>query len=382
MQFMKSIVHDGGDRRIAARLRLARERANLTQQALASAMGFENRQTLAAIEAGARRLSAEELLRAVEALGVDLDFFTDSFRLEGEGRFSFRAQQGVAMNLLGQFEEVAGRWIATYRELAARERGGSPAVDPVQLALALTDRSSFEQAEAAARSIAQRWSLGDVPATLLAERMERELNALILVVDAPRGISGAASQVPGLNAVLVNRSEPETRRNYDLAHELFHLLTWDSMPPQRVETTDVPQSGKAKRIELLAENFAAALLMPRDAVIERWQAAATHHDLNERIRRVAVHFHVSGVACKWRLRNLGVLTKADELEVNDARLAGAKDAKKDLPRLFSERFVARIAHALDTGRLSTKRAAALLSLTVGELHALLESYGIQPAFEA
>src|SRR5438874_983530 len=109
MQSMRGSQSNGGDLRIAARLRLARERAGLTQQALASAMGFENRQTLAAIEAGDRRLSAEELLKAVDVLGVDLDFFTDSFRLIGEGRFSFRAQRGVAMNLLDQFEEQAGR---------------------------------------------------------------------------------------------------------------------------------------------------------------------------------------------------------------------------------------------------------------------------------
>jgi Zn-dependent peptidase ImmA (M78 family) len=345
-------------------------------------MGFENRQTLAAIEAGDRRLSAEELLRAIEVLGVDLDFFTDSFRLVGEGRFSFRAQRGVAMNLLDQFETQAGRWIATYRELAAREQGAPRALDPVQFTLALTDRSSFEHAEAAANSLNERWSLGAVPATSLAERLERELNALILFVDAPRGISGAASQVPRLNAVLVNRHEPETRRNFDLAHELFHLLTWDSMPPQRVETIDVPQAGKAKRIELLAENFAAALLMPSDAVVERWNSAATHDDLNDRLRDVAAHFHVSGVACKWRLRNLGLLTKADELEIDDARLARAKDSQADVPRAFSERFVTRIARALDAGRLSTKRAASLLSLSVAELRDLLVSYDIEPAFEA
>jgi Zn-dependent peptidase ImmA (M78 family)/DNA-binding XRE family transcriptional regulator len=379
---MRGIQLGGGDTRIAARLRLARERSNLTQQALASAMGFENRQTLAAIEAGDRRLSAEELLRAIEVLGVDLDFFTDSFRLVGEGRFSFRAQRGVAMNLLDQFETQAGRWIATYRELAAREQGAPRALDPVQFTLALTDRSSFEHAEAAANSLNERWSLGAVPATSLAERLERELNALILFVDAPRGISGAASQVPRLNAVLVNRHEPETRRNFDLAHELFHLLTWDSMPPQRVETIDVPQAGKAKRIELLAENFAAALLMPSDAVVERWNSAATHDDLNDRLRDVAAHFHVSGVACKWRLRNLGLLTKADELEIDDARLARAKDSQADVPRAFSERFVTRIARALDAGRLSTKRAASLLSLSVAELRDLLVSYDIEPAFEA
>jgi AcrR family transcriptional regulator len=122
--------------------------------------------------------------------------------------------------------------------------------------------------------------------------------------------------------------------------------------------------------------------MPSDAVVERWNSAATHDDLNDRLRDVAAHFHVSGVACKWRLRNLGLLTKADELEIDDARLARAKDSQADVPRAFSERFVTRIARALDAGRLSTKRAASLLSLSVAELRDLLVSYDIEPAFEA
>lgn len=379
---MRSNQSNARDQRIAARLRLAREKSGLTQQALAAAMGFENRQTLAAIEGGDRRLSANELLKAVALLGVDLDFFTDSFRLVGEGRFSFRAQRGVSPNLLDDFEEKAGRWIATYRELAARETGGTHVLDPVQFTLSLTDRSSFEHAEAAASSLRERWSLGAIPAESLPETLERELNALILFVDAPRGISGAASQVPGLNAVLVNRYEPETRRNYDLAHELFHLLTWDSMPPQRVETVDAPQSGKTKRVEQLAENFAAALLMPRDEVIARWNIAASHRNLNDRLKDVAAQFHVSAVACKWRLKNLGVLSKTDELDIDDARLARPREHEGEPPRAFSERFVRRIADALDAGRLSTKRAASLLSVSLAELRNLLLSYGIQPAFEA
>ena len=54
------------------------------------------------------------------------------------------------------------------------------------------------------------------------------------------------------------------------------------------------------------------------------------------------------------------------------------------PRLlpFSERFVDRIAAALDTGRLSVKRAAYLLDLSSGELAALLQDYGFEPSFEA
>lgn len=367
--------------RIGSRLRAAREQAGLTQRALADAIGLEHRQSLAAIEAGERRLTAEELLRAVSVLGVDLDYFTDSFRLVGEGRFSFRAHSHLAPNLLDQFEDRAGRWIATYRELSAQQGD-----ERTWLAhkLALSRHSTFEEAQAAAEAIVGSWQLGERPAESLDAAAERYLNALVLYVDAPPGISGAASQVSHLNAVLVNRREPEGRRNYDLAHELFHLLTWDVMPPERVETVDVPRGGKGNRVEQLAENFAAALLMPAAIMRARWEARDPSVDLHDWLNETAVDLRVSAVACKWRLHNLDCLSKADLLDINDQRLvANGRPADAERPvRPFSERFVQRIASAIDAGRLSVKRAASLLALSLSDLAALLQDYGMKPSFEA
>ena len=367
--------------RIGQRLKAAREHARMTQQQLAALLGLEHRQTLASIEAGERRLTAEELLRAVSALGVDLDYFTDSFRLVGEGRFSFRAQPGVAPNLLDQFEDRAGRWIATYRELGTQQ--GEERAWLVHK-LALSRHSTFEEAQAAAGAIADGWQLGERPAESLQSAIERQINALVLYVDAPAGVSGAASQVPGLNAVLVNRREPEGRRNYDLAHELFHLLTWDVMPPKRVEAADVPRGGKGNRVEQLAENFAAALLMREAIMRARWEARDATGDLHGWLNGTAVDLRVSAVACKWRLHNLGCISKAGLLDINDQRLVANGRAANALPPVpaFSERFVRRIAAAVDAGRLSVKRAASLLALSLGELAALLQDYGIEPSFEA
>jgi len=99
------------------------------------------------------------------------------------------------------------------------------------------------------------FKLGPVPAARLAETMERELGVLVLMVDAIDGVSGAACRLPDLDAVLINRHEVPGRRNFDLAHELFHILTWDAMPPEHVEeSTEQSKS----RVEQLANNFACA----------------------------------------------------------------------------------------------------------------------------
>ncbi len=70
------------------------------------------------------------------------------------------------------------------------------------------------------------------------------------------------------DAVLINRREVAGRRHFDLAHELFHVLTWDTMPPDHVEAA---VETSRNRVEQLANKFASAVLMPA-AVLARFSA--------------------------------------------------------------------------------------------------------------
>ncbi len=365
---------------IGRRIRVAREGLGLSQQQLAAALRLEHRQSVAAIEAGERRLSAEELLLAMTALGKDLDYFTDPFRLVGEGQFSFRAKTGVSAGDLEAFEQRAGTWIAAFRALEAES--ASPSGWLVSR-LPLQKRSSFEDAWQAGEWLANAWQLGEVPARRLRGAMETHLDALVLNVKAPSGISGAALQLPPLNTVLINCREPAGRRHFNLAHELFHLLTWESMPPERVEAALAPRGGNGHRVEQLAENFAAGVLMPSRLLLPRWQQRDPATDLHHWFGPTAAHFGVSGSALAWRLHNLGCITKAEAVSINPQPGTPAAAEGTDWPteRLFSERFVRRFAEAMENGRLSVRRAAGLLALSLRELAELLLSYGIEPAFE-
>lgn len=362
---------------IHRRLKAAREKLGLTQAQLTEKLGFKDRQTLAAIEAGQRKVSAEELLRAVQVLGLDLEYFTDSFRLAGEGRFSWRTQKDAPNDLLKGFEEKAGSWIATWRRLGELQGEKPSALQPT---LALSERSSFEQARAAAESLVEEWKLGEVPAAAL-EAAIRNLGTLVLYVDAPPSISGAACQVPGANAILINRKEPEGRRHYDLAHELFHLLTWEQMPPEHTET-DTPRGTKAKRIEQLADNFAAALLMPERVLLPRWRERG-EREIHKWLNSTASDFLVTAKALKWRLTNLGWLTKVDLSKINDAKLTfnGRPKDQQPLPDLFSTEFVQRLHTALAKGQLSVRRAAEILDLTIETLADLFREHQLSVPFD-
>jgi Zn-dependent peptidase ImmA (M78 family)/transcriptional regulator with XRE-family HTH domain len=366
---------------ISRRLKHAREKLDLTQAELSAKLGFKDRQTLAAIEAGQRKVSAEELLKAMQVLGVDLEFLTDPLRLIGEGAFSWRADRKVSAGLLEKFEDKAGRWIATYRQLG-EDQGIKPTL--LRKTLPLNARSTFEDAMAAAEALGAEWRLGERPAQDLERAIERELGALVLYVDAPKGISGAACQLPGLNTILINRNEPEGRRHYDLAHECFHLLTWEQMPPEHTEPLEAAYRGKGtqKRIEQLADNFASALLMPERALEPLWKARGDE-EIHRWLNRTASAFLVTAQALKWRLTNLGWLSKGDHFAIQDAKLTanGRPEAEQKKPRLYNQDFVKRLQTGIEKGQLSVRRAASLLGCTIEDLADLFRDHGLPVPFD-
>ncbi len=362
---------------IGARIKALRQQRGLSQDALAHVLGFKDRQTVSAIETGMRGLTAAELVVAVEKLDVELDYFTDPFRLDGEGRFSWR-QNGVAPDRLQAYEQTAGRWIGAYRALAAETGREAPLM---RRALGFTKTSRFEDAMEAGERFAGELDLGPVPALRLASAMESELGILVLMVDAQEGISGAACRLPELDAVLIARGEVAGRRNFDLAHELFHILTWEAMPPEHVE--DASEFG-GNRVEQLANNFAAAVLMPSSALREFDDCARLDMDgLVARLNAVADELGVTSSALRWRLAALRRLTKARANAIPEGALRnnGQESVPCEPPALFSKSFVELLAASLEEGYISVRRAASLCGLLIEDLEELFAAHGVEQAIE-
>jgi Zn-dependent peptidase ImmA (M78 family)/transcriptional regulator with XRE-family HTH domain len=357
---------------IGARIKALREQRNLSQDDLARLFGFKDRQTISAIETGERKVSAEELIIAVEKLGQPLDYFTNPFILVGEGKFNWR-QMNVSDLRLGAYERSAGRWIAAFRTIAPRVGRAAPLL---RRALGLNRHSTYEEAMAAGERFAAEFALGDIPAARLVEVMERQLGILVLMVDATDGVSGAACRLPELDVVLINRHEVAGRRHFDLAHELFHILTWDAMPPAHSEAA---AEISANRVEQLANNFASALLMPV-AVLDRfgdWSTAPAAK-LVGRLNAVATKLQVTSSALKWRLVALELLKQAAAKAIPDAALRNTgreQIVEQPLP-LFSRPFMEVLALAIDDGRVSARRAAGLLDITIEDLTELFAVHGV------
>ena len=361
---------------IRRRLVALREARGATQEQLAAALEFNDRQTLSEIEGGGRAIAFAELSKAARYFGVKVDYFTDPLLMAGEAKFSWRRNLEPGEDL-DAFEERAGGWIAAYRYLR-RLKGET--VNSSLTQVGLGPKSTFEDAWAEGEAIAKALDLGDVPALKLAQALEDQWDTLVLCVDANTGISGAACQIGAMNAVIINRREAEGRRNYDLAHEVFHLITWSKMEPPHIEHVNTP--AKYKRMESLADNFAAGLLMPCDSIEKHLvenPLPGTEAELMGWIRTAATRFRVSGEAMKWRLSCLKKISKSAAARLEPAAIR--VPLGNALPARFSRPFTETIGWGISTGHISVRRAAEIVGETIDDLADLFSEHGLKTPFD-
>ncbi len=98
--------------------------------------------------------------------------------------------------------------------------------------------------------------------------------------------------------ILLNANEPAVRRRFSLMHEFKHILDHDGIGYLYPNT--VMLDGE-RRAELVADYFAACLLMPKRLVKRRWGEG------QQQLGELAAEFGVSAVAMRYRLQQLGLL---------------------------------------------------------------------------
>ncbi|WP_408914496.1 helix-turn-helix domain-containing protein [Brucella pseudogrignonensis] len=361
---------------LGKRIRALRDASGMKQQELAEILELKDRQSVGALESGTRRVTAAELVRLVNHFNISLEDISNPFLLSEREGFSWR-QSGVKQEELARFERTAGEWIGAFRALSSDQEGPRRKLLPD---LKLTHRSTFEDAVEKGELVADFLELGNAPAFNLVEAIEERLGILVLMVDAIPGVSGAACHLSELNAILINRNESPGRRRADLAHELFHILTWDVMKPERVEEASFAWQGggssrrleRNERIERLADNFGFGILLPERALDTLPEPKENAEWLNAAAEKLGV----SGINLKWRLVNSkrvpGMITVPNDELVRLAKLNPAKE----IPPLYSKRFLEVIGRAIETGQISIRRSTKLLGSTEEELAELFDVHGL------
>lgn len=363
---------------VGPRVKYARERLNMTRETLAGLLGFKDRQSISDIENGKRAVKADELLELSDALDQEVEFFLDPFNVVAEAQYSWLAADDLPGEELDRFESSASSWVGVLHWLHQQEQREGADYD--FLSLRMKESSTFEQAHYYGERLAGVLQLGLVPAASLAECLEAKLAIPVLFVDTSEklpkhAISGAACQVDVFSAILVNRQESAARRNFNLAHELFHTLTWEALPPSHRESNSVEHHARLKRVEQLANNFASALLMPRKS-LEHFIDPARAQDV-QHLADVADQLQVSTDALGWRLLHLG---RIDE-QTRAALAAQRRPDQQATPNLFSMSFVQKLHVALNKGRVSARKVAKAMGMPLSALTDLFEVYGMPVPFE-
>jgi len=405
---------DSGE--LSRRLREAREAACLTQEQVAERAGL-SRTTLTQIEAGKRKVSSLELDRLAFLYGRDIrDFFASEFRAEDALMALFR-RNAADVRPGAEVEAVRsclslGRELANLEELLEIDR--SLGTLPTYPTPAPTDRwEAIRQGEQLAREERRRLGLGSAPLPDAAELLE-SLGVRTALVDLPADVSGMTLREERFGFfVVVNRSDAPLRRRFSFAHELAHVLV-----DREQRGTISRRSERESLLEVRANAFAAALLMPAEGVdaflagiakgspprsraqVFDGEEAIPAQSRQERRSQslqiydlvlVAHHFGVSRKAALYRLLNLGHASRTEsEVLLRREEAGQGREIGKllglqplDSPRAeedFHHRFLALALEAYRRGQITRRKLHELgqmVAVSAAALDSALERAEIQ-----
>ena len=339
---------------VAERIRRERERLGLSQQELARRVGLSAAQTVSAIENGERAVKVVELVRLAAALHLGVNDLLvgvlerpyvlwrerpadDARRLEIESEL---------LELCRNYS-LAEEWVGAALPPSLPSAPVPPAPKDYDAVAGLAERTR------------NALDLGVRPAAVLATVLEETAGVKVFY---QRDLPGAAACLrgPASAAIVVNAAEPAGRRHYSIAHELFHLITWDVLPPAALSQ----RLSLWQTTEQLANAFASALLLPSEDLLARVAARRQSGELQPGDwAELAREYEVSLDALVWRLVNLRLLTREQAKAILTDKPALRLDSlclsPCPEPQLLPERFLRLLFLAHAKGKVSAARIAEM-----------------------
>ncbi|MFH1951801.1 MAG: XRE family transcriptional regulator, partial [Pseudomonadota bacterium] len=286
------------------RILAARETAGFSITQAAQKLGFKNYQTLSAIEKGARKMNAHELIMMARLYGRTLDYFLESDVAPDPVPLWRKTTKTDINQIQRQFLSFLENYSNLEHLLGLKRRWKD--------ILRNYDRddfsyNGFEQAGKLGAEIHIFLDLGSRPSLNLLNVLENKLRFKILHMPLEDGVSGASVVDNALGVgILINANDAPWRRNFDLAHELFHIITWNVFSPE-----EIGNGTTRTRPEQYADIFASSLLLPENHLLDALKEISADNEFRLiDIIELAKDFGVSTEAILWRLVNLKVLKKS------------------------------------------------------------------------
>jgi len=354
---------------LGKRLKEERERLELTQKQVAEELGFNNYQSLLEIESGKREVKAWELAKLARIYHRSFDYFIEEVLApQPEPIIIWRYPTGK--NKLAEQHFI--HYCENYEKLEKMMTTSRPKFIFLKLDQNHFVEKPYDRINELVSHYLKELNLGVRPACLLAKILEETHGVKLFYMDKAPGSAASIISSDFGPAILLNSNNVRWRRNYDLAHELFHLITWDIF--------DIKETCKGD-IEDWAEIFGAAILMPEKEIRDEFNKRLDGNKISApNLVELAVEFDVSIKALLLRLKDLKLLQEKEvsnylqnytTLRAIDNR---STDQSANKPSL-SDRFINLSIKAFLLGKISKGKLAEYLEMPFGEVTMFLKKHG-------
>jgi Zn-dependent peptidase ImmA (M78 family)/transcriptional regulator with XRE-family HTH domain len=357
---------------LAREIRTRRKALRLTQGELAADVGFSTAQIVSDIERDQREVKAWELVKIARALHATVDELLGIGEAVTPVRVLWRRGSSAASR------NVEEKFLERARRFALLEKwNGLPPSRQLPQQEFKPDAATFGDVARMAVAVGRVLDLGSRPAASLTSVLQEAFGVKLFVEPLGDGESAASAKGDFGYAVLMNASQAPWRRNYNLAHELFHLVTWDSTQKLWPREDDEPQW--LAHAEKLADAFASHLLLPAEEVEAQHRGRFPAEELDYAdLVEMAREFEVSSEALVWRLRLMGKLTQ-DQAEGILENPQFRKEDRRTMPDYWGaaprgplpQRYWRLALSAYRRGELSLARLADILEIPVSEAGAIV-----------
>jgi len=358
------------------RIAQARESAGFSLTEAARKSGFKHYQILSAIEKGTRNISANEIIRLSRLYSRGLDYFFGQ-EVPGEPMLLWRKAENC------NIEKVQRHFLSFLEKYSHLEKLLGLKRRWIEIRSSYTrddfKNGGFELVSKLAGDIHKKLDLGLRPECNLLNVLENNLRFKILHLSLQPGVSAASVVDNTLGVgILVNIHELPWRRNYDLAHELFHVITWNVFTPH-----EIGDGIKKTKPEQYADVFASSLLLPSGHLIDALKEISTGNEIKKvDIIELAKDFGVSTEAILWRLVNLKKLTQPQVkkflADPNFRKLERTmrKGLYKEQKLLkFPTRYISLACRCLMEGKISRGTFAEYLEIARADVDERLAEWG-------
>jgi Zn-dependent peptidase ImmA (M78 family)/transcriptional regulator with XRE-family HTH domain len=348
---------------LASKLKAAREAIGLSISEAAKRLGFPSYQTLTNIENGQREVKVSELTRFAQIYFCNFNNFLIEqapskeyailWRKSPEDEYLKKQAEQEIFSLCEQYhmlEHLLGiKSEKGFMEVTRESINSNMAINRL------------------AKETRALMGLGQRPSCSLQKVLEQEYGVKILYY--PLAYGSAASMVhPDMGkAVVINANEVPWRQNFDLAHELFHLILWKAF-----SLDEMRDPLFSSDIEKKADRFASMLLLPEDEIRrELDQVTENNQKVNySDIVDIAIEFGVSSKALLYRLAYINLIKwETANALAQDEELAEVSRQKRlqDQKKGRSERFNALAVRCLRKGLISRGKYAELINIDRSEI---------------